>query len=55
MADSVEPDRMLHSAASDRGLHCSLVVIFPNILGYYGMYMHVYKKKWYKIIEVILV
>ena len=33
MANSVDPDQMLHSAASDLGLHCLLGPIFLNALG----------------------
>ena len=30
VANSVDPDQMLHSAASDQGLHCLLRLVFPN-------------------------
>ena len=36
MANSVDPDQMLHSAASDLGLHCLQMSICPNTSGYYG-------------------
>ena len=31
MANSIDPDQMLHSAASDLGLHCLQRPIWPNI------------------------
>ena len=31
MANSVYPDQMLHSAASDLGLHCLLRPVLENI------------------------
>ena len=34
MANSVNPDRMLHSAASDQSLHCLLKPVCPNIYKY---------------------
>ena len=34
MAHSVDPDQMLHSAASDLGLHCLQRRMCPNTLGY---------------------
>ena len=34
MANSVDPDQMLHSAASDLGLHCLQRCICPNTSGY---------------------
>ena len=30
MANSVDPDQMLHSAASDQGLHCLLKPVYMN-------------------------
>ena len=36
VANNVDPDQMLHSAASDRVLHCLFRPIFPNTLGNYG-------------------
>ena len=33
MANSVDPDQMPHSAASDLGLHCLQRPVCPNILG----------------------
>ena len=36
MENSVVPDQMLHSAASDLGLHCFQRPSCPNTLGYYG-------------------
>ena len=38
MANRIDPDQMLHSVASDLGLHCLQRLICPNTLGYYGMY-----------------
>ena len=38
MANSVDPDLMLHSAASDLGLHCLQRPICPNTKGYYGIF-----------------
>ena len=35
VANNVESDQMLHSAASDLDLHCLLRTVCPNILGYY--------------------
>ena len=37
MANSVGPDQMPHSVASDQGLHCLLRPVCPNIKGYYGI------------------
>ena len=31
VANSVDPDQMLHSATSDLGLHCLLRPVSPNI------------------------
>ena len=36
MTDSVDPDQMINSAASDLGLHCLLMPVCPNTWGYYG-------------------
>ena len=36
MADSVDPDQMPHSAASDQGMYCLLVPICLNKYGKYG-------------------
>ena len=36
MANSVDPDQMLHSAVPDLALHCLLGPFCPNIQGYYG-------------------
>ena len=36
MANSVDPDQMLYSAASDLGLHCLQRPVCPNTKGYYG-------------------
>ena len=36
MANSVDPDQMPHSAASDLGLHYLHRPISPNTSGYYG-------------------
>ena len=36
MANSVDSDWMLHSAASDMGIHCLQRPICPNTWGYYG-------------------
>ena len=38
MANSVGPDQMPCSAASDQGLHCLQRHICPNSKGYYGIY-----------------
>ena len=38
MAKSVDPDQILHTAASDLGLHCLQRPICPNTKGYYGIY-----------------
>ena len=40
MANSVDPDQMLHSAASDVGLHCLQRPVCPNTEGYYGSDNH---------------
>ena len=37
MANSVDPDQMLHSAASDLGLHCLQRPICPSTEGNYGI------------------
>ena len=37
MANSVDPDKTPHSAASDLGLHCLKRPICPNTNGYYGI------------------
>ena len=37
MANSVDPDQMLHVAASDLGLHCLQRPICPNTWGYYSI------------------
>ena len=54
MADSVDPDQMPHSAASDLGLHCLQRTSCPNTEGYYGtivsyfsMKMKFFKSKTY--------
>ena len=36
VANSVDPDQMPHSVASDQGLHCLLKPICPNISGKQG-------------------
>ena len=36
MANSVNPDHMLHFAASDLGLHCLFRPVCPNFIGEYG-------------------
>ena len=36
MANSVDPDQMLHYAVSDLGLLCLQRPICPNTQGYYG-------------------
>ena len=36
MANSVDPDQMPHSAASDLGLYCLLWPVCPNTSSYYG-------------------
>ena len=36
VANSVDPDEMLHSAASHLGLHCLLRPVSPNTYGKYG-------------------
>ena len=36
MANSVDPDQMPHSVASELGLNCLLRPVCPNIFGYYG-------------------
>ena len=38
MANIVDPDQILHSAAFDLGLHCLLRPVFPNrvIMAYIG-------------------
>ena len=41
MANSVDPDQMPHSAASDLDLQCLLQPVCPNIKGYYGMFIMV--------------
>ena len=38
MANSVDPDQMPHSVASDLGLHCLQRPIRPNTEGYYGIH-----------------
>ena len=38
MANSVDPDQMPHSVASDLGLHCLPRPICPDTWGYYGMW-----------------
>ena len=38
MANSVDPDQMPHSVASDLGLHSLLRPVCPNSKGYYGLY-----------------
>ena len=40
MANSVDPDQMLHSEASVLGLHCLQRPISPNTYGYYGNGQH---------------
>ena len=35
VANSVDPDQMLHSAASDQGLYCLLMPIYPSASSYY--------------------
>ena len=37
MANSVDPDQIPHSVASDLGLHCLLSPICPSIQGNYCM------------------
>ena len=37
MANSVDPDQMLHSVMSDLGLHCLCRLICPKFYGNYGM------------------
>ena len=37
MANSVNPDQMLHSVASDLGLHCLQKPVCPNTYGYNGI------------------
>ena len=37
VAISVDPDEMLHSAASHLGLHCLLRPVCPNTYGKYGI------------------
>ena len=46
MTNSVDPDQMLHSAASDLGLHCLQRPVCPNIKAYYviDMYRYVERK-----------
>ena len=41
MANIVDPDQRLHSAASDLGPHCLQRPICPNTLGYYNSYYFV--------------
>ena len=36
MANSVDPDQMMHSAASDLGVRCLLRPVSQNTLGNYG-------------------
>ena len=36
MANSVDPDQMPHSVASDLGLHCLLRPVYPNTKARYG-------------------
>ena len=36
MANSVDPDQMPHSVASNLDLHCMQKPIYPNTSGYYG-------------------
>ena len=38
MANSVDPDQMPHSAASDLGQHCLQRPTCPNIQGYYSSF-----------------
>ena len=38
MTNSVNPDQMLHSAASDLGVHCLQRLICPNTEGYYSKF-----------------
>ena len=40
MANSVDPDQMLHSAASDLGLHFLQMSICPNAQSYYSKLCH---------------
>ena len=35
VANSVDSDQMLHSAASDQGLHCLIKFVCPNTVCYY--------------------
>ena len=37
MANSVDPDQMPHTLASDLGLHCLLKPVCPNIYSYYSI------------------
>ena len=37
VANNVDPDEMLHSAASHLGLHCLLRPVFPNTYDRYGI------------------
>ena len=39
MANRVDPDQMLHSAASDLGLHCLQMPNCPTTYGYYGTWV----------------
>ena len=36
MANSVDPDQMPHTVASDQGLHCLLRLVCPNSWGKYS-------------------
>ena len=38
MENSVDPDQMPHSVASDQGLHCLFGPVCPNTKVKYGMY-----------------
>ena len=40
MANSVDPDQMPHSVASDLGLHCLLRPVCPITKDYYGMWIN---------------
>ena len=55
MANSVDPDQMLHCAAFDLNLHCMKRPICANTLGYYGIKLPYCALKVFKINCTIIV
>ena len=45
MANVSDPNQMPHSVASDLGLHCLLMLVCSNTLGYYGK-KHIWLPCW---------